>query len=146
MGTNYYTLKDKHIGKRSAAGWYCWDCNVTLCKGGEEEIHIGCKKPNHIFCTCDWYDDCPVCHKKTFEEGIVNSSIGRELGFNKTEYKKKTGVTSCSSFRWAIKKEELKKVKTIKDEYGEKITVGTFNKILKECPIQYFDSIGREFS
>ena len=148
MSTNYYTLKDKHIGKRSAAGLYCWDCNITLCKGGNEEIHKGCNelKSNHIFCTCNWYDECPVCKGKPFEEGLNNSSIGRELGFNKSEYKKKKGVTPCSSFRWAIKKEELKKVKTIKDEYGEKITIGEFNRILSECPVQYFDWIGEEFS
>ena len=53
MGTNFYWIvtgtaavpsdvkvpieedsPEVHIGKRSAAGPYCWDCGVTLCEGG----------------------------------------------------------------------------------------------------------------
>lgn len=49
MGTNYYArgyrrIADMdpqyHIGKRSAAGLYCWDCGKTLCKDGESGIHF----------------------------------------------------------------------------------------------------------
>ena len=38
MGTNFYFMTGpnpnewKHVGKRSFAGWYCWDCH-TLLKG-----------------------------------------------------------------------------------------------------------------
>ena len=45
MGTNYYLKGHRgddnpkyHIGKRSAAGLYCWDCHITLCKGGNLEF------------------------------------------------------------------------------------------------------------
>lgn len=48
MGTNFYLKGHRgdddpkyHIGKRSAAGLYCWDCRITLCKGGESAIHRG---------------------------------------------------------------------------------------------------------
>ena len=30
-----------HIGKRSAAGMYCWDCDDTLCPGGKSQVHAG---------------------------------------------------------------------------------------------------------
>ena len=38
MGTNFYTTKGVHIGKRSAAGMYCWHCRTTLCEQGEEGV------------------------------------------------------------------------------------------------------------
>ena len=52
MGTNFYVRKlykehssvddcKIHIGKRCASGWWCWDCGVTLCKGGNSKIHSG---------------------------------------------------------------------------------------------------------
>ena len=50
MGTNFYIIdKDqeysegRHIGKRSAAGWYCWDCGTTLCiVTGKQHYRIVC--------------------------------------------------------------------------------------------------------
>jgi hypothetical protein len=54
MGTNFYTIDDIHIGKRSAAGLYCFDCEVTLCKNGEDAIHQG---------SSGWYNTCPKCGK-----------------------------------------------------------------------------------
>ena len=44
MGTNFYKIKrvdnkieeGEHIGKRSAAGEYCWDCRRTLSIYGDE--------------------------------------------------------------------------------------------------------------
>ena len=138
MGTNYYILKEDgtHVGKKSAAGLYCWNCSVTLCKGGDRGIHCSSN---------EWYEKCPKCGKIPSEESLESSSAGRELGFNKLEYKKKTEVASCSSFTWAINPEEIRKVRKIKDEYGKKYSKKEFEQMLLECPIQYFDSIGREF-
>ena len=155
MGTNFYlkeaiicgelTPWDKsddpefHLGKRSAAGLYCWDCNTTLCIGGIEKVHTG-----HEF-----YENCPVCGKKPIDENWETSSSGRELGFNKSVPGKKSGVRSCASFTWALPPEILdnlsKKGKPIIDEYGNKISVKGFRKILEECPIQYKTSIGTWF-
>lgn len=147
MGTNYYTMRDKHIGKKSAAGYYCWDCNITLCKGGNKEVHRGCGNADHghkIACDCNWYKECPKCGKKPIRESFENSAVGRELGFNKQSYKRKQGVASCSSFSWAINPLELPR--KIKDEYDRIFTLKEFKQILKECPIQYFHSVGEEFS
>lgn len=138
MGTNFYTVKDKkHIGKRSAAGWYCWDCKITLCES-EEMVHTGKGK---------WYDACPVCDEKLLIEDLSKSSAGRELGFNKSKPKKKIGVASVSSFSWAMKPNIFFMEKPeIIDEYDEIMTFKTFMKFLDECPIQYYDSIGETFS
>ena len=141
MGTNYYA-EDQHIGKRSAAGWYCWDCGVTLCKGGNDKVHL----------ESEWYDKCPICGQSITEEDLDHSSAGRELGFNKDRPMKKTGVKSCSSFTWDIPpdswEEAVKrsKEKVVEDEHGRKFTAKQFKEILAECPIQYEDSIGQSFS
>lgn len=136
MGTNFYTEKGKHIGKRSAAGRYCWDCKVTLCKQGESFVHRD----------AEWFDKCPKCGKSTkAKKGLSTSSAGRELGFNKGEFKEKTGVCSCSSFSWAIYPYKLKG-ESVVDEYYSEYTIEEFQQILKECPIEIFHSIGVDFS
>lgn len=51
---NDFTEKEGyHIGKRSAAGYYCKKCNVTLCDGGFAGIHSS---------DTSFYDECPICH------------------------------------------------------------------------------------
>ena len=167
MGTNYYIrgkdVEEVHVGKRSAAGLYCWDCNMTLCIEGPGRIHQGCKKwvSNEKKCdgthhgSCDgghWFDSCPSCGKNRVEEDLDSSSAGRELGFNKSPYKRKTGVATCSSFTWAGRKIDLLKMandtgleKPIFDEYDRAMTVEEFLALLTECPIQSH-LLGLEFS
>ena len=138
MGTNFYA-EGIHIGKRSAAGWYCWDCGVTLCKGGESKVHYD----------GGFYDRCPKCGKKPERETLENGAAGRELGFNKNTPAPKTGVKSCASFTWAINPETWRKAvgkKRIKDEYGRWLCRADFEAVLSECPIQFTDSVGEEFS
>lgn len=67
MGCNFYTLKDEHIGKRSAAGLYCWDCGITLCKDREAGNHLSESK---------WFEACHKCGKKREEETLGESSAG----------------------------------------------------------------------
>ena len=143
MGCNFYTLSGKHIGKRSAAGYYCWDCDITLCKQGNDGVHKG--ETGEAGQT-GWFKKCPLCGQMPQEESLDDSSAGRELGFNKQPFGKKMGVKSCSSFSWAMEKAQLKRIIFVKDEYGRKYTKRKFWKMLDECPIQYFDSIGTEFS
>lgn len=138
MGTNFYIDKKqtKHIGKRSSAGFYCWDCDITLCKQGNDGIHHEESR---------WYKTCPKCGKEPEIEKLTKNSTGRELGFNKTKPNRKKGVKSCSSFRWAIYPNKLKKIKKVYNEYGDKLSIKEFNKMLSECPIQYLNSIGDIF-
>ncbi len=143
MGTNFYLMgkgkqEGPHIGKRSAAGAYCWDCDITLCKDGNEAIHS-----EHS----SFYDKCPLCGKKYKNEGW-KSTGGRELGFNKTPPKRKTGVASCSSFNWAMAPTKLllKPPKQVLDEYGRVYSWKQFQKVLEECPVHFYSSIGVDFS
>src|SRR5690349_15793039 len=83
VGTNFYWIaavpdddeEDSpvyHIGKRSAAGWYCYDCQVTLTVGGNSMVHMGGAV----------YDACPRCGKSKQQQGYNSAMI--ELGFAKT--------------------------------------------------------------
>jgi hypothetical protein len=141
MGTNFYwkninneKILEKHIGKRSAAGLYCWDCGSTLNYGGIRDVHKNLSVS----------PVCLNCKKSQKNESLCESTAGRELGFNKSKPIKKTGVSSCSSFTWTLMKHKreinkLKKVfrKIIVDEYGKEYTAVEFLQILEECPIEF---------
>ena len=146
MGTNFYFMIDgkeyRHIGKRSAAGPFCWDCGLSLSSGGHDCIHQSRTR---------FLKECAVCGRTPIEESVGASASGRELGFNQSIPKPKSGVASCSSFRWAISPGaffDIKKSKNviIEDEYGEKYSQKEFSDVLSECPVKFFDSIGDEFS
>ena len=139
MGTNFYALKGQHLGRRSAAGLYCWSCGVSLRIGGESLVHSSRADPfNAEVHREEWYDKCPICGEAPRDENWSNSSAGRELGLNKEPYGEKTGVSSCSSFTWAVRESSLNRLKCVKDEYGHRFTIAEFRKILEECPIQFF--------
>jgi len=168
MGTNYYIKgydspekndngednPEWHIGKRSAAGLFCFDCDITLCKSGAKGVHHD--EP--------WYDACPTCGKKYEREGLDKSSAGLELGFNKNPTAIKTGVSTASSFSLAMDftqlvaklqeefgkkgKEFDENEKTIVDEYGREYSYTEFLELLKPIPkdLRFRHSIGQHFS
>ena len=164
MGTNFYwgkisevigirleaelkgiTSREMHIGKRSAAGLYCWDCNTTLCKRGPMSIHGA---------TQDWHDACPKCGKKSEFSMVLPTASAVELGFSGPRKFRPKGVASCSSFSYGIQPEIVKRIcsinldsPTVEDEYGRKLTGKEFLEMLEmNCPIIFTDNIGRTFS
>lgn len=165
MGTNFYWIaEDKqsatlptgeiiepefdsmdpvwHIGKRSAAGLYCWDCKTTLCEGGESAIHMS---------THDFSEQCPKCGKGRGEGDTTPAYI--ELGFSKSRTEKPSGVKGCSSFSWAQDPEKVRQTcerrlddEIIEDEYGHKMTGRDFLLMLaSNCPVELTHSIGMNF-
>jgi len=165
MGTNYYikgydkTQSDGepvyddcdpavHIGKRSAAGTYCFDCDVTLCKGGKRNVHQGVR---------EWHKVCPKCGKAPAIETLSTSTAGIELGFNKHQATKRQGVRSCSSWTWAMDHEDTMAMrvqemgwklneKCIVDEYGGEYTTKEFMDLIDACPIHFGHMVGVHFS
>ncbi len=120
----------RHIGKRSSAGPYCWDCGKTLCKGGEGSIHTGSLSSYGS----GWWKICPSCGK----EPSKNSN----------------SISNCCSFTWAENPEKfffkskvyVKEDKLIVDEYDREFTCQEFIDMLdSECPIRFTELIGREF-
>lgn len=139
MGTNFYTMKGEHIGKRSAAGWYCWDCDITMVVGGLKNVHGSFHNQQ--------YERCPQCGKERNKEDWKDTTAGRELGFNNQPPKRKTGVATCCSFSWAMVPDDIYRLRKMKDEYGRVYTRKEFvDSVLAECPIRFFDSIGVDFS
>lgn len=164
MGTNFYWRTDRsllptgeavpierdspvvHIGKRSAAGRYCWDCDETLYMGGKERLHYG---------EYGWFDACPKCGKTAQSgAGLARGPAAVELGFADPETERPTGVSGAASFSWAQEPERVGALaearadeQIIEDEYGRLLTGREFLTMLRaNCPIQYTDSVGREFS
>jgi hypothetical protein len=170
MGTNFYWAIEKavlptgvrlsqvndhsdplvHIGKRSAAGIYCWDCGLTLCLDGERAIHSGDAR---------WSDACPKCGAKqpspTYSENpILAGPVGVELGFSSPRTARPTGVRGAASFSWAQDPVLVEgycrrhpRQKAIKDEYDRKLTCAEFLTMLEaNCPIRFTHSLGIHFS
>lgn len=136
MGTNFFTMNGTHIGKRSAAGYFCFDCKITLCKEGNEGVHHD---------KSEWHDSCPKCGKKPEEEKGWSNSAGLELGFNKNASEIKTGVKSCSSFTWAIQEGDLAKKRKVINEYGDVYSLKEFMRMVKSYPIHYKNFVGQWF-
>ena len=123
MGTNFYWHVDLgqlptgeavridrddpnvHIGKRSAAGMYCWDCDVTLCKEGKDGVHkgsdIGFSHGIDAYLEASkrrWHECCPNCGRSRQVSEGMSGAVAVELGFAKPETERRTGISGCSSF------------------------------------------------
>lgn len=158
MGTNFYWKRgsakadhmdpEYHIGKRSAAGTYCWDCKRTLCKGGEGKIHYGNGGPD------EWLTACPICGKSDKPVKGWKGAAAVELGFAKPNDVLPKGVQTCSSFSWAQEPASVRArcVKSkakflIVDEYGRGMSGKEFLAMLdSNCPVTFIGSIGKWFS
>lgn len=137
-----------HIGKRGAAGFFCYDCKTTLRKGGPNLIHMG------RGCNNEWYDACPKCGKKYAPHKGICTAAAIELGFSPPRIEPPKGVHSTCSFAWAQDPEGVKKIcagrpneQLITDEYGRMSTCLEFIKMLEvNCMIQFHHLIGQGFS
>jgi hypothetical protein len=147
VGTNFYWrerlgeddlgLDDPrvHIGKRSGAGYYCWDCDESLHELGIEGIHTGIDR---------WLDACPRCGKRKTEGPEPVRDLARLP----------VGVAKCCSFTWSASPRRVRAVcaaqldtKIVVDENGLDFTGREFLEMLALfCPIEVHDAIGTRFS
>lgn len=119
-----------HIGKRSAAGMYCWHCDVTLCPGGNSGVHDSRYDGK-------WRTTCPKCGASPDDDPT-----------------KGCVPAATSSFRWAQDPAEVRakceaaiERPCVVDEYGETFTGGEFLRMLRaNCAIEFTESIGQYFS
>lgn len=131
-----------HLGKRSAAGYYCWDCGQTLCLGGPERVHGN----------DGWLDSCPKCGKYPPVKDKLNRPMAVELGFAVPRLNRPSGVAACSSFSWcqpplAVKAFiEGQETVGVTDEYGRQMTGRQFLTMVEvNCPIQFARMVGEWF-
>lgn len=124
MGTNFYLRSGQHIGKRSAIGYYCWNCRIQ-CNG----------------------EKCPNCGK-TFKGNVMTEgAVAVELGFAKPNTQSERNVVRrVSSFTWDMDP-KLQLPSAIVDGYGKTYSIKEFKEqVLANCPIQIFTEIGRNFT
>ena len=135
MGTCFFWIKKPishsmdiqvHIGKRSAAGRYCWDCGSVF-HTHTMEIHSGRDSGD--------LGSCPGCGKPAKINSFAKSSAGVELGFVKSKEVPKKGIGSCCSFTWTLMKHKRRlqeladkgdTKKVVVNEYGDKFTASEF--------------------
>ena len=180
MGTNYYACDKEtkeelyHIGKRSAAGYFCWDCGVSYTNiaetytsrlysmtayhrpteynetsylYGNDAVHMTRHDNKLINGEPEILDCCPICGKPKEEELTEVNSAYAELGFSKQPGKKHN--TTCS-FSFAVSPYVLSETMKneniiIKNEYGEELSKEQFKEVLQDCGLKYFHSVGQEF-
>jgi hypothetical protein len=121
MGTNFYwnytdparKPEDEdeiqhHIGKRSAAGPYCYVCGTTLCSRGSDQVHMGRDMTG-------WFDECPSCG--------AESSHKMEYGKIPPDHP----VRNCCSFTWTLFKHErdLRKLMEIEKVLAAGLKIST---------------------
>ena len=116
---NIYKTNGEHIGKRWAAGIWCWSCKIEA----EHDV-IG------LF----WY--CPRCGARCSEKTLFNPAM-RELGFDKSKERKRSGVDGASGFIWHAKNKQdamkkFKKIRKCKTEYGESWTAKRFWRMFND--------------
>lgn len=133
MGCNFYYKNGEHVGKRSAWGLYCWECNTP---------HDTLKDETK----------CPNCGAERYPETLEDSAAGLELGFAEGPLKRE-GLRSTSQFTWAMTPNLVKLLldsggsgMVIEDEYGKEYTAKEFMEILEGCPVWSCDHIGEDFS
>jgi hypothetical protein len=147
MGTNFYWVGHQrsetiyhHIGKRSAAGRYCYDCGSTFNRDGTTEVHSGSLGDRF-----GWDTVCPCCGKSPDDTTKQYDPVMVELGFQKPCDIKPAGISGASSFTWTMMKHKWVLEKRIGwkrsqvvDEYGKKYTAKEFlDMIERTCPIQF---------
>lgn len=142
MSTNIYTLDGKHIGKRYAAGNWCWDCRVCL-NVDDPSAPFGQRV----------LDKCPSCGQKRPKHSLYNPAM-RELGFDKSGSHTHRGIDGASGFIWrthdglgntiADVKRALSRRRFVVTEYEERWPIKQFWNMFNDIiPEQYSD---REFS
>jgi hypothetical protein len=118
-GITYYLQSPKDhqkvcvIGIKRYAGLYCFDCNASLLTRGEDYARESTK----------WHGEkCVLCNKN------------------------EKNIDDCACFDWIMARHRLEyprfSLYEVVDEYGVMCTLPEFyEKIVKACPIQFYDRI-----
>jgi hypothetical protein len=125
MGTNFYYNGDssvdedslrRHIGKRSGAGLFCRDCEVTFCQDGTQRLHFSQLQ----------HKVCPNCGG----EGTYATSFTWTLGRHLRDLQDLRGY----------------EVPVVVDEYGDEYTAEEFLAIIEGIPRLLHFQLAMRFS
>lgn len=148
-----------HIGKRSAAGAYCWTCGISLAKDPNRPfVSTGPRLLSSIIHGGgrESHASCPSCGMGAKDEKMNDpgNAIGMMLGFASPHPSRPQGVGSCCSFTFAQEPARIISLCVrwpneifVEDEYCHKFTGEEFLKeILLLSPIWFTGQVGGYFS
>lgn len=137
------SLQDySHIGKRSAAGLYCYSCNSWF----HDPANCDKREP-------DERRTCKYCGKGP--EDVMSRAASMELGFSEAEADRpESGVKGTCSFGWANWPDEVYRIALtapvdmplVIDEYGRTMTGQEFLTMMRSNVDITKMSIGQVFS
>lgn len=160
MGCNFHWRDGTHIGKRYAAGPYCYNCcihevikrrlfrAISVKKIIERGKIILPKFIGALLLAKLTKIRCPICGAVYVDEPMP-AEAALELGFRKGPLQFSKGLHSSSGFIFAQEPKEIKRrLKTgdvAVDEYGCEYNPDEFQQILVGCVIKNYASIGQIF-
>lgn len=114
--------------------------NISLCQA--ENIHVGKISGAGPFCY-----NCDITMHKHGDSGIHLNRHKNEWNSKCPRCKSKEYIAPTLSFTWAMKVEEVKETANLfVDEYSGEHTIPEFQMKIARCGIQFFESIGVDFS
>ncbi len=151
MGTNFYLRYESqeyergiHLGKRSAAGMYCYGCNISLVTGmpgglNVQNPHMGEGKN---------YRACPICGARQ-SGNFYNPELFTPTA-EQTDREEKYVVRYSCSFGFAIPPEELSAYTQdvlVVDEYGTVFSMHEFRRdVIEKAAFLFTHHVGQCFS
>lgn len=152
-----------HIGKRAAAGLYCWDCGIPLVRPGTRrdgygEVYMDADVVHGGRHTDAHPTSCPLCTRYYVPPAKLDLSApghpaGVELGFAKPLEHRPTGISGASSFSWAQEPARALRIllrfqheTLVRDEYDRTYTGKQFSDMLLLTPMWFTTSVGTFFS
>ncbi len=150
MGTNFYLTsvvdesQERHLGKRSAAGLYCYGCDISLVTGMRGGLNA--RSPHYGEGTD--YSSCPKCKAKP-SGNLYNPELftPRPDEITREEW---YAVRYCYSFSFAQKRTQIDAYSPetdVVDEYGRHMTMEEFRtEVIAKAVFLFTHHIGQEFS
>ena len=150
MGTNFYLtsvadeLKEKHLGKRSAAGLYCYDCDISLVTGLRGGLNV--RSPHYGEGTD--YRTCPKCKTKP-SGNLYNPELFTPRP-DEMAREERYVVRYCHSFSFAQARVRIDTYASeidVVDEYDRHMTMEELRtEVIAKAVFLFTHHIGQEFS
>ena len=154
MGTNFYLLDGRHLGKRSAAGQYCTNCDINLVTGQPGGADFGMnpsddRNPHAISRYEGMNQACPNCKAfrptdTPFYQPELCRPTEAETNAELIEVVQQVYSFSYAAQPWDI--HALSRQRKVVSEYGDKTTIQEFEDMVAGAKFWFTSSVGREFS
>ncbi|MBI4276661.1 hypothetical protein HY629_02355 [Candidatus Uhrbacteria bacterium] len=136
----------RHLGKRSASGLYCYDCDISLATGAPGGMNPA-KNPHMN--TGPGYKECPGCGKQRTNTALFNPELWKPTP-EEIVAEHASPVRYSHSFSYAKPPEEIAAFPDdtiVIDEYGRTSTMAEFRReVIEKATFLFTHSVGVVFS